>query len=88
MFETFGPRFFEVLRQAAASRLAPEDACLAAIDAALSRPGAETTLAVQDALLRVEPAVREAILAQTHRALATDGAAILAAWEPPDRSAN
>ena len=88
MFESFGPRFFEALRQAAASRLGPDDPCLVALGAALASPGPEATLAVQEALSHLEPAVREDILARTHRALATDAASILAAWETPHRTVN
>lgn len=88
MFEAFGPRFFEALRQVAASRLAPDDACLTALDAALGSPGPEATVAVQEALSCLEPAVREEILAQTHRALATDATSILAAWGSAGRTVN
>lgn len=83
MIDTIAPRFLAALREAARRRLGDGDPCLAALDGAAADPGPAAAVAVQEAMAKLDPAVREALLRETHRALATDPAAILARWSPP-----
>ncbi len=82
MIDTVAPRFLAALSDAARRHLGDGDPCRAAIDAAAADPGPATAVAVQEAMAVLDPAVRETLLRETHRALAGDPAAILAQWSP------
>lgn len=82
MFEMTGSAFFEALGDAAARHLEPGHPCLEAIRAAVRANDSAATLAVQEALAALDPAITNALMAQAHKILRESPAGILGAWNP------
>ncbi|MFB2550486.1 hypothetical protein [Ensifer soli] len=80
MFDSFGPAFFAALHRAAQDRLDPGHPCLERLAAAGAADDPAATLAAQEALAALDPAVAEAVMAQAHRLLRENPAGLLSAW--------
>ena len=84
MFDVIGARFFAALARAAENHVDAGDPCIAALRHAGSRPDPAATVAAQEALDLLAPAVLNAIMSDAHRLLREDPAALLDAWRPGD----
>lgn len=82
MFDVIGTRFFAALARAAENHLDAGDPCIAALRHAGNRPDLGATVAAQEALGLLAPAVLNAIMSDAHRLLREDPAALLDAWHP------
>lgn len=80
MFETTGRTFFQALHAAAEKRLGQEHPCCRAIAEAARNPEATAVRAAQAALNGLPKEVLVALMADAHKALREDPAAILGAW--------
>ena len=84
MFDMIGTRFFAALARAAENHLDAGDPCIAALRQAGSRPDQAATVAAQEALGGLAPAVLNAIMSDAHRLMLEDPAALLDVWHPDD----
>lgn len=80
MFETTGKTFFQALQAAAEKRLGQQHPCCLAIAEAARDPDATAVRAAQAALNGLPKEVLVALMADAHKALREDPAAILGAW--------
>ncbi len=85
MFDMIGTRFFAALARAAENHLDAGDPCIAALRHAGTRPDPGATVAAQEALGLLAPAVLSAIMSDAHRLMREDPSALLDAWRPNDR---
>ncbi len=80
MFDTAGRAFFAALRDVAERRLGRDHVCFRLADQAAATGDAASTEAAQSALNELEPALLGEIMADTHKALRENPAALLGAW--------
>ena len=80
MFDGAGAMFFKALCQVAERRLGRGHPCLAAIAAAAESGNPDTTRAAQEALGALDPDVAAALMADAHKVLRENPAALLDAW--------
>lgn len=80
MFDGAGAMFFKALRGVAERRLGRAHPCFAAIAAAAQSGSPDTTRAAQEALGALDPDVAAALMADAHKALRENPAALLDTW--------
>jgi hypothetical protein len=80
MFDNVGQAFFAALSTVVEKRLGREHPCFQALDAVVEKPDPSHTVAVQTALDGLDPAMLAEIMAETHKALRENPAAILGFW--------
>lgn len=82
MFETIGSTFFDALRQAAECHLERDHSCIEALDAAARSASPAATVAAQEALAALDPAIMNLLLTETHKLLREHPGQILGSWKP------
>ena len=82
MFETAGGIFFDALRQAAERHLEPGHPCLAILGTAARAGNPAATVAAQEALAALDPAMLNAVMADAHKLLRDNPRQVLHAWGP------
>lgn len=81
MFDDADRTFFNALRDAAAARLGRDHPCFLAADHAAESGDPDAASVVQNALDALDPDIAAALMADVHKALREDPAAILCAWK-------
>ena len=81
MFDNSGEVFFDALVQAAARHLDRDHPCLEALRATARANTPDTTIAAQQALAALDPAIMNAVMAEAHRLLRENPGHILGAWK-------
>lgn len=87
MLDPIGQRLLAALTAAAATRLGPEHTCTLACARAAHDADPALVAAAQDELRCLDPRHAADLMADAHRRMREDPAAILAQWRGPQRTA-